>query len=416
MTTTVSPVDGPWPRLAIDDELAAGLAGIHDRLRADEPVAEAERRLPVSSLEALRSLDLFALTAPTEVGGWEAAPLVQMEVFEAVARSSAAAGWNLFVGALHTGFPAAYLSDEAVAEVFADGFSIVAGQMQPVGTGRPVEGGMVVSGRYSWGSGISHADYVLGGALLPEHEGAVPPRFRIYVLPRHRVEVLDNWQVVGVSGSGSYDYVVDEQLVPDGWWFDYPHPVARRGRTRFESPIQALIGPAHIGFGLGVGQRAFEELAALAVSKRRTGAKGSIADSEVFQREVGRAWLTLSAGRERGAAVLDRLGRLQDSGTPVGPDLVAEVRATASWVTEIAVEVANLAMRFSGGTAIRLDSPIQRSIREALVAQAHMYATDANYAVLGASILDGVEPVQPTGTFAAPRPSSARGQGPERAR
>jgi alkylation response protein AidB-like acyl-CoA dehydrogenase len=397
----------------MDAELAAGLAGIRDVLRADEARAETERRLPATSVDALRSLDLFALSSPEAVGGWEAPPLLQMEVFEVVARSSAAAGWNLFVGALHTSFPAAFLGDGAVAEIFGSGddgrrFPVVAGQMQPVGTGRRTEGGIVVSGRYSWGSGISHADYVLGGAMLPEDEQSVPRRFRVFVVPRDRVEVLDNWQVVGVSGSGSYDYAVDEVLVPDGWWFDYPDPIPRRGETRFRAPVQSLIGSAHIGFGLGVGERAFEEMASLAVSKTRTNARGSIAGSEVFQRELGRAYLALASARERGTAVLANLGRLQESGgpegLPIGEAVVADIRATASWVTEVAVDVANRAMRFSGGTAIRLDSPVQRSIREALVAQAHMYATDANYAVLGKAILDATKPVEPTGSFAAPKP------------
>lgn len=400
---------GLWPTDRLSEELRTSLAGIHDVLRADEDGAEADRRLPEPSVDALRSLDLFAVSSPREVGGWEAAPSLQMEVFETVTRASAAAGWNLFVGAVHTSFVAAYLGDDAAAEIFGAGrpggrFPVVAGQMQPVGTGRPVDGGMVVSGRYSWGSGISHAEHVLGGAILPEHEGAVPPRFRVYVVPKDRVEVLDNWHVVGVSGSGSYDYAVDEVMVPDGWWFDYPTPTVRRGQGRFAVPVQALIGSAHIGFGLGVGERAFEEMASLAVSKTRTGAGGSIADSEVFQRQLGRTYLELRAARDRGAQVLDQLGSAQEAGVEVGPPLVAEIRAVATWVTEVAVSCANVAMRYSGGTAIRSDSPVQRVVREALVAQAHMYATDANYATLGRSLLEATKPVEPTGTFAAPAP------------
>lgn len=398
-----------WPTYGMSPELAAGLAGIHDVLRADEEQAEAERRLPGQSVDALHSLDLFALTSPRVVGGWEAPPQLQMEVFEMVARASSAAGWNLFVGALHTALPAAYLGDAAADEIFGSGrsgdrFPVVAGQMQPVGSGRPVDGGMVVSGRFSWGSGISHADHVLAGAVLPEHHGTTPFRFRAFVVPKDRVEVLDNWMVVGVSGSGSYDYAIDEVFVPDGWWFDYPEPVVRRGEGRFGVPVQALIGSAHIGFGLGVGERAFEEMASLAVSKRRTGASGSIADSEVFQRQIGRTYLELRAARDRGASVLDRLGHLQDAAEPVGPELVAEIRGVATWVTEVAVTCANTAMRYSGGSAIRLDSPVQRIAREALVAQAHMFATDGNYAELGRTILNATKPVEPTGTFAAPAP------------
>lgn len=102
-------------------------------------------------------------------------------------------------------------------------------QMQPVGTARSIPNGMVVSGRYSWGSRISHADYVLGGAVLLDDDGAFPPRFRVWVAPKEQVEVHGNWQVVGLSGSGSYDYSVDELFVPDGWWFDMPEPTRRRG-------------------------------------------------------------------------------------------------------------------------------------------------------------------------------------------
>lgn len=399
---------GLWPPYELDHELAAAIAAIGPTLRADEPAAETERRLPAASVEALKSLDLFSVVAPRAVGGWEARPRLQMEIFEAVARSSAAAGWNLFVGAVHTALPAAYLGDEAVAEIFpgsgGPSFPIVAGQMQPVGTGRHAEGGMVVSGRYSWGSGINHSDYVLGGAVMPEQEGVLPRRFRVFVVPKSEVEVLDNWYVFGVSGSGSFDYSVDEVFVPNGWWFDYLDAVPLRGETRFRAPVQALIGSAHIGFGLGVAERAFDEMVSLAVSKSRTNTRGSIADSEVFRRVVGRTYVELSAARDRGAAVLDRLGRYQESGRPVGESLVAEIRATGSWVTELAVETANLAMRYCGGSAIRLDSPVQRSIREALVAQAHMFTTDANYAVLGEAILDVTKPVDPTGTFAAPKP------------
>ena len=396
-----------WPTSRLDPDLVTGLAGIGDTLRTDEQRAEEGRRLPASSVAALRSLNLFAMSSPRDVGGWEATPAVEMEVVETVARSSAAAGWNLFVGALHTSLPAAYLGHHAADAMFGGGgveFPVVAGQMQPVGTARPVADGMVVSGRYSWGSGISHAHYVLGGAVLAEDEGSFPPRFRVWVAPKDQVEVHDNWQVVGVSGSGSYDYSVDELLVPDGWWFDMPDPIRRRGGPKYGVPIQAQISSAHVGFGLGVAERAVDELAGLAVSKSRTGARGSIADNEAFQRLLGRTVLQVRSARDRGRAVLDQLGAHQADERPVGPAMVADLRGTATWVTEVAVEAANAAMRYSGGTAIRLDSPIQRTMREALVAQAHMYATDANYAALGRAILEQTKPVAPTGHFAAPTP------------
>ncbi|MGB5760587.1 MAG: hypothetical protein WBM50_26980 [Acidimicrobiales bacterium] len=397
-------MDGLWPRYLLDDRLGALLDGIGDELRACEDEAESGRRLPASAVTTMRGLNLFAMSSPEAVGGWEAPPLLEMEVFETVARFNSSAGWNLFVGSVHSAFPAAFLGDGAIAEMYRDGgIPIVAGQMQPVGSARPEPGGMRVSGRYSWGSGISHADYVLGGAVL---EGGPGPGagFRVFVGPKEAVEVLDNWHVVGVSGSGSYDYAVDDVFVPEGWWFDYPEPVVRRGGGKYAVSIQAQIGSAHIGFALGLGRRALEEIASLAVAKQRTGAKGSIAVSEVFRRGLGVSYLELMSARERAAAVLGRLGTLQQAGEVVDELFVAEVRAVATYVTEVALSVATNGIRHAGGTAIRLDNPLQRLVRELLVAQAHMFVTDANYAALGRVILDRTEPSKPTGTFAAPKP------------
>lgn len=378
-----------WPRLRLDAERRARIEGLRPVLRATEDESEQLRRLAPAAVAALHEAGLFRGSLPRAVGGDELGPVEEMEVFEAVARLSGAAGWNLFVGSLHTALPAAYLSDEAVAALFdGPGPNVVAGQMQPIGRGTPVEGGMVVSGRYSWGSGISHARWVLAGAVVPGSDGQPAPGFRALVVPKEQVQVLDNWHVLGVAGSGSYDYELSDVFVPDGWWFEYPAAVRRRGGPRFDCPIPSQIGSAHIGYALGLGERVIEELTALAQAKRRTNAPGTLAERGAFQVDLGAAYTALSAARHHGATVLGRLADHQAAGTPVPLHLVDDIRAAATHATQTALSAAQTAMRYAGGSAIRLDSPLQRLVRELLVAQAHMYVTELNLETVGRSLLD----------------------------
>jgi indole-3-acetate monooxygenase len=388
MTTTSGQTRVLWPPIELGAEQLTGIAALGPLLRTSEAEAENVRHLPAPVVAAMHDAGLFLQSLPREVGGSELGPVAQMELIEAVARQSGAAGWNLFVGSLHTALPAAYLSDGAAEAMFArSGPNVVAGQMQPIGRGREVPGGMVVSGRYSWGSGITHARWVLAGAVLSGADGVARPGFRVVVVPKEHVTVLDNWHVVGVAGSGSYDYELDEVFVPEGWWFDYLAPVRHRGGPQFNSPIPAQIGPAHIGFALGLGERVLEEIVAVAMAKRRTNATGTVAERGTFQHALGLAYTRLSAARHLGAAQLARLDRLQRTGDPVAPALVEDIRAAASHATDTALAVASDAMRFAGGSVVRLDSPIQRLMRELLVAQAHMYVSDTNYETVGRSLL-----------------------------
>ena len=378
-----------WRPYRLADPLASDIDAIGDVLRASENEAERCRHLPPAAVDAMRSAGLFRLSSPRAVGGMEADPVLEMEVFEAVARLSGSAGWNLFVGSLHTALPAAYVSDEAAAAMWGgDDWAVVAGQMAPMGLGRDVEGGMRVTGRYSWGSGINHATWVLGGVKMapPSGEGE-PSGFRVFVVPKRDVTVLDNWYVLGVAGSGSYDYALDDVLVPDGYWFDFLAPVRRRGGLRYAPPIGPQITSAHCGFALGSGERALDEIVTLAGRKQRALASSTVAARGAFQRDLGRAHAMLGAARDHSARILGEVHDRRIAGEVTPPLLEAELRAAGTWATEVAVDVAQMALRYSGGTGVRTESAIQRVVRELLVAQSHVHVVDTNYDNLALALL-----------------------------
>lgn len=371
-----------WPPYRLEGELAERVESVRAVLAETEADAEQRRMLPEEAFGTLADAGLFRLALPTELGGLEVPPLVEMEVYEAVSRVSTAACWNLSAGCLYSSWAAAYLSDDAVREIFGSGGpAVVAGQGPPRGTAVAAEGGVRVTGRYGFGSGMSHATWVLGGFTAP------PPddEWRAFVVPKERVDVLDNWHAVGLAGSGSVDYAVRDLFVPDGYWFPLGRPRPLRGGPRFAAPIAAQVAAAHCGVALGAGERALDAVVSAARS-----AGSPLAARGAFHRDLGEAHTRLSAARDHAARLLGALGDRLRHGPRPDRLFVQQLVAAETYVTEVATDVTTMAYRYAGTAAIRLDHPLQRILRDLLVALQHKFIADTSYDVLGTSLLDDV--------------------------
>lgn len=379
-----------WRRYAMTDEQAEAIERLRPVLEATEVQAEEDRRMPADAVEALRASGLWRLASPRAVGGDEADPLVEFEVYEAVSRISTVAGWTTFIGSIHTAFVLAYAGDEAVAAMFeGDEVPVVAGQMAPLGRGEIVDGGLRITGRYSWGSGINHASWVMGGVIVPdEGPGADggPPPMKVWVAPKADVEVLDNWFVQGLSGSGSYDYAITDLFVADAYLFaldPFVSPAVQRGGGRFRAPVLIQAVPAHSALALGAAERALELVANLAATKKRQLSRATLADRGAFQRDLGLAYERLSGARAHVAELLAELPEVDWSDGSRIQELTSTYTAALSYATEVSVEVAGMAYKYAGASAARLDQPLQRILRDLQVAEQHTAAADSSYDGLG---------------------------------
>jgi alkylation response protein AidB-like acyl-CoA dehydrogenase len=383
------PPAGPWQPYRLDSEWADAVAGVCPVLRETETEAEEQRMLPTRAFQALAEAGLFRLVLPKDVGGAEVDPLVEMQVYEAVSRTSASACWNLSAGCLYTSWAAAYLSDEAVEEIFAGAEQVVvAGQGPPRGSARTVPGGVRVSGRYSFGSGMSHATWVVGGFTMADEDGTGTADWQAFVVPKDQVDVHDNWHALGLAGSNSVDYSVDDLFVPHGYCFSISRPEPLRGGSRFAAPVAAQVAAAHCGVALGAAERALDEISAIARAGRESGSGAGLADRGAFQRDLGRAHTTLTAARDHAARLLDRLADLLALDVRVHGRFVRELVAAQTYTTEVAVDVVTMAYRYAGPSAVRLTHPLQRVLRDLLVAQQHKFVADTSYDALGRALVD----------------------------
>jgi indole-3-acetate monooxygenase len=362
---------------------------VRETLAADVEEAEKLRTLPASSVAALRDSGLLALKTPAELGGAEADPITQIEVIEAVSYISPSAGWYLFIGAATAGLSGAFLPDAGIAEMFDGRFPLVAGGggLRP-GKLVPVDGGYRLTGRWSWGSGIRHAEWlVIPGRVGEEDSGHSD--VRISVVPTRSVEVHDNWYVMGLSGTGSCDYSTTDLFVPEHFTHaDLNSATPKRGGPLYRLGIPAFIANENSAFSLGVARRALDEVIALARSKIRGYSKRTmLAHRSVFQRSVGEDVLRLRAVRALMIDAYEKAWAVVCSGRRPDPQTQAELRAVGALVSDVAVEVATDAFAYGAGTAMRLESVLQRCFRDLHAADTHFLASDSSYENYGQFLL-----------------------------
>lgn len=358
------------------------------RLEAGAVAAERLGALPAATIDAFREAELLAFKVPTELGGFGAGPLAEARVLEAAACADGSTGWVLGILAVTSGIAGAFLPAVGVERLFGDGIPLAAGAVAAKGLATPSGDGFRLSGRWSFGSGIRHADWVLAGAMV---EGEAPPAaLRMVLVPSGDVEIHDNWQVAGLRGTGSCDYSMDDVFVPAEQTFgllDLMLGKTARGASAFSLGLPALVAPFHIGVALGIAKRALAEVSEQAANKARGFVPSALVENPTFQDKVGRAALELDAARTLALSVLTEVQAAAEACSPPAPPLQAKTRAVACYVTEVAQRVATAAFHAAGGGALFDTNPLQRCFRDAHAAGQHFAVSDSAYRAHGQFLL-----------------------------
>ena len=199
------------------------------RSRAEE--AETLRRLPDEVVIALRDAGLLRMCVPTKYGGPEIDPLTMMTAIEVVAAADGAAGWCTMIAST-TSSMASYLPENWAEKIYEDATVITGGAFAPSGTGTAVDGGHRVNGRWAWGSGTQHCQWITGGS---HRSRRVPLMF----FPRPTSRSLKPGIPTAARGTGSNDFEVHDAFVPDGCRCSHSWAAARAVRRSAGSPLLA---------------------------------------------------------------------------------------------------------------------------------------------------------------------------------
>jgi alkylation response protein AidB-like acyl-CoA dehydrogenase len=339
---------------------------------------DAAGTLTTPVIDALTEAGLFGLMVPRELGGTEADAVTTLAVFEELSRADGSTGWSFLANATTTAFAAAYTGDAAVKEMFRGPGPVVhAGMLGPRGEAKQVDGGYQVNGRFSFGSGIAHANWIGAGTLVTRDGEFVAsstglPEMRVVFVPREQVTLLGNWDVLGLSGTGSYDYELPEQFVDEAFTFPLTAEETQRGGPVYRLGVLTLTSIGHCGFALGVARRALEEVASTAATKTRMGATSPIEDQQLFQHDFA---LHDAALRSARAYAFEVFGAAQGT-VQGGDDLSLEQRHRARQVTTYATRVAGDVVRFAytwAATDALRPGALQRCFRDLHAATQHIF-------------------------------------------
>jgi indole-3-acetate monooxygenase len=191
------------------------------------------RRLPSEVVARLREAGMFRLMMPKIWGGPELSTIEQIEVVEELSKANASAGWCVMIGC-DSGFFSGFLDDAVARTLYPRLDMATAGMIFPGGRADRADGGYLVSGQWTFGSGITHADVISAGCIV--YENGVPvmsdtpgiPAWRVMLAPASAYEIQDTWHTTGLRGTGSNDYRVSNLFVPEDHSFSLFEPAKRR--------------------------------------------------------------------------------------------------------------------------------------------------------------------------------------------
>jgi alkylation response protein AidB-like acyl-CoA dehydrogenase len=340
-----------------------------------------DRRLPDELVALLLAAGLLRAGMPREVQAPELAPGLALRCAEAVARGNASAGWCVSI-AITSSLLVGYLPESSREEMFGGGRGVAAGVWAPRGTARSVDGGVVVSGRWPFCSGINHADMLFAGCFI---DGQRVPS--VVALPKDDLQVLDTWHTLGLRGTGSHDTVADEVFVPaDRVLSVFDGPVVDRPLYRF--PVFGFFALSIGAAALGNARAAIDDLVDVAAGKKGLGSTRTLAERPVTQAAVATAEASLGAARALYYEAIDAAWRASHDGNPVPLAMRNRLRLAATHAVRTSADVVRNMYDLAGGSAIYDGAPLQLRFRDAFTATAHFQVNEASRELPGRILLD----------------------------
>jgi alkylation response protein AidB-like acyl-CoA dehydrogenase len=384
------------------DGLLSPIRAIESVIRQHADEAEKNHRLSQAVVDALGQAGLFRMWIPKTLGGLEVSPLTAYRAIEEVARLDGSTGWCVFI-AVSSSITGAFLADLAAEEMFRQPLKVIGGSIAGVGKALVQPNGYMVSGRWPYASGCQHCGWLLAlcqviEADQPRMTSAGTPEMRLVHVPTEKVTILDDtWEVSGLAGTGSHDFLIEEVFVPDGYTWQFAPgipPGKHYGGPLYRFPLVALFRLPVSAVALGIAQGAVDAWLTFASSKRAVIAPGALRDQPLLQARIAEAVALVNSSRAWLHATIERAWDATLREGSVSVPVRAELFLAAVNATRQAAEAVQLVYMLTGGSANYRHNSLQRSLRDVHAATQHIGMWPQQYEEAGRMIL-GLIPFQP---------------------
>src|ERR1700752_3776935 len=337
---------------------------------ADE--IEERRELPERVVEALIERGFFRMLLPRSLGGAELHPLTYVQVLEEIAKADPSTAWCLGQNS-GCSMTAPYLDPAVAREIFGPPRGILAWGPELPGAGRgvAVEGGIRVTRRWGFATGSRHASWL--GAHVPIFEPEGPTRLnpngrpfvRTVLFPKSSAEIIDNWHVIGLRGTGSDSYRVEDFFVPMKYTASRDNEAERREPGllyRFTSGMIYAASFSNVSLGLARG--ALDAFIELARDKIPPGARGTLRENNVVQSQGAQCEANRRSSRAVTHEPLADMWEDAERDGEFAPERHWQLRLAATWAIQQSRDVVASVYNAAGATAVFNENPFERRLRD----------------------------------------------------
>jgi alkylation response protein AidB-like acyl-CoA dehydrogenase len=352
-------------------------------------------RLTDDVVDALGAAGLITLMAPRNRGGAQASLATFVRVQEELARGCGSTSWvcGIYTAALYV---LSFFPDEAQDEVFTDPAPKSAFAFQPEGSATQVAGGYRLSGTWRFCSGQHHADWALLASIaLLDGKPPMPAQF---LVPRADWTSADDWQVFGLSGTGSSSITVNDAFVPEHRVMPMADPakVVSRSRTLaddpyFRMPAIPFAVTAAIGTPLGLARAALEHFLDRVQRRGISYTKyARQAEAPITHLQADTASMKLDHARFHAERSVQTVAKVVED--PGNVALRVRCRADAAWATKLCWEVVETVRQGAGASAIRHQDHLSRIVTDIEALSVHSLLLHSTNSELHGRVLCGLAP------------------------
>lgn len=367
-------------------------------IRSARDEAERQRRTPAPLAQAIAAAGLYQLFLPRSAGGPQVDPPTAFRAIEELSKADGSIGWVAMI-ATDVSMLTGWLATDVVRGMCGEPANLrCAGSLRPQGRARPVPGGYRVAGQWNFASGIDIANWLYCPAVVmdgekPQLTPAGTPRVRAMWVPREKATIVDTWSVLGMRGTGSQDFRIDDLLVPEDHSCFVGDPPVEKAPLYTPRAMLTILWAITAANALGIARGAIDSFVEMAALEASTQSTALLRDRAAVQGRIGEAEAILGAARAFVLDAVEAFWEVLSAARPMDAE-IARARLAITHAIHEAVRSVGIVFHAAGTSAIHTRNPLERHFRDIHVVVQHNSAFQVHYESAGKVVL-GLRPTEP---------------------
>lgn len=389
MSAVMKPI--PTPAVPSAETLIERARAMIPWLREQAADVEKLRRVPDSTIHAFVEAGFFKILQPRAWGGWAMHPEVFWRVLMELGRGCSSSAWNMMILGVHQ-WEFGHLPEQAGHDVWGeDDRTIIASSYPPVGKVTRVDGGYMLEGRWPTSSGSDHGTWCFLGGVIADENGKPVDRYS-FLVPRSQYELIDDWHVFGLCGTGSKSLVLKPTFVPTHRAHSMLDYEVEGRDASYRYPFSMIFFGSVSAVIAGFGQAAID-IFTEQMKGRVSNIGQAVAQSPYVRDRLANAVVKVSSARARLLQMMAETQPLAERGETIPFDTRIRHMAEIAHVGRDVEAAVLLLYKATGAKGLFLNTPLQRVLRDVLAAANHITQNaDDLSGTLGTQMLGGELP------------------------